>query len=169
VQDLGVNVVELSLRYGFDNKLILSTTADKIPSVFDDQLNVIYNATDVGINTSLGEGWGLVNWEHAATGKMQILPSHSALREVWTEKTAKMLPTVMPQMIERVNTVGEVVDIRALISSLEWAYHDWKYNGGAEIQAYGKRAYELTQQPQYKWSNVAKEFEKIFQLAMKEK
>jgi len=169
VQDLGINVIELALRYGFDTKMILSTTADRIPSVFDDQLNIIYNATDVGINTSLGEGWGLVNWEHAATGKMQILPNHSALKEIWSNKTAKMLPTVMPQMIERVNTVGEVVDIGALISTLEWAYHDWKYNSAIEVQALGKRAYELTQEPRFQWSNVAKEFDKIFQLALKEK
>lgn len=169
VQDLGVNIVELALRYGFDNKMILSTTADKIPSVFDEQLNIIYNATDVGINTSLGEGWGLINWEHAATSKMQILPNHSALREIWADNTAKLLPTVMPQMIERVNTVGEVVDIRALISTLEWAYHDWKYNASTEIQAYGKRAYELTQRPEYQWSHIAKEFDKIFQLTLKER
>jgi D-inositol-3-phosphate glycosyltransferase len=169
VQDLGVNIAELSVRYGFDNKLVLSSTADKIPGVSDDQLNIIYNATDVGINTSLGEGWGLVNWEHAATGKLQILPNHSALKEIWDNKTAKLLPTIMPQMIERVNTVGEVVDIRALISTLEWAYHDWKYNNAAELQAYGKRAYELTQQPQYKWSNVGKEFDKVFKTILKEK
>jgi D-inositol-3-phosphate glycosyltransferase len=169
VQDLGVNIIELALRYGFDNKMILSSTVDKIPSVSNEQLNIIYNATDVGINTSLGEGWGLVNWEHAATGKMQILPNHSALKEIWTNNTAKLLPTIMPQMIERVNTVGEVVDIRALISTLEWAYHDWKYNNATEVQEYGRRAYELTQQPQYSWSNVGKEFEKVFQLALKEK
>ncbi len=169
VQDLGVNVAELAVRYGYDNKLILSTTENKIPSVFDEQLNIIYNATDVGINTSLGEGWGLVNWEHAATGKMQIVPNHSACKEIWSNGTAKLLPTVMPQMIDRVNTVGEVVDIRALISTLEWAYHDWKYNGATEINVIGQKGYELTQEPRFQWTAVGKQFDEVIQLAMKEK
>lgn len=168
IQDMGVNIVELSSRYGFDNKLILSSIENKIPSVFDEQLNIIYNATDVGINTSLGEGWGLVNWEHAATGKMQILPNHSALKEIWSNGTAKLIPTVMPQMIERVNSVGEVIDIRALISTLEWAYYDWKYNDANEITAIGQKGYELTQEDRFKWSTIGNKFDEIIQLALKE-
>ena len=46
-------------------------------------LNLIYNATDVGLSTSMGEGWGFVPMEHAAAGVAQILPRHSALAEIW--------------------------------------------------------------------------------------
>lgn len=49
----------------------------------DEDLNLIYNACDVGVNTSLGEGWGLVSVEHAATGAAQIVPRHSAPAEIW--------------------------------------------------------------------------------------
>jgi len=165
VQDMGVHVAELALRYGFDNKLILSTTDNRIPGVSDEKLNIIYNATDVGINTSIGEGWGLVNWEHAATGKLQILPRHSALTEIW-EGSAKLVPTVMQQMVERVNTVGEVVDLPALISALEWAYHDWKYNHGEEMYALAKKGYDLTQEERFTWKHVAREFDKVIRLAL---
>jgi glycosyltransferase involved in cell wall biosynthesis len=167
VLDMGVNIAELAARYGFDNKLILSTMENRIPSVPDEKLNIIYNATDVGINTSLGEGWGLVNWEHAATGKPQILPSHSALKEIW-EGSAKLIPTIMPQMIERVNTVGMVPDVRALVSMLEWAYNDWKYNGGIELNALGQKGYALTQEERFTWQSVAKEFDKVITEMLKE-
>jgi len=168
VLDLGVNVAELATRYGFDNKLVLSTMENRIPSVSDEKLNIIYNATDVGINTSLGEGWGLVNWEHAATGKPQILPNHSALTEIWEGK-AKLIPTIMPQMIERVNTVGMVPDLRALISTLEWAYHDWKYEDGKELKELGQKGYELTQEERFSWKAIGKEFDKVIQEMLKGK
>jgi glycosyltransferase involved in cell wall biosynthesis len=156
------------MRYGFDTKLVLSTMENRIPSVSDEKLNIIYNATDVGINTSIGEGWGLVNWEHAATGKPQIVPNHSALTEIW-QGSAKLIPTIMPQMIERVNTVGMVPDLRALISTLEWAYHDWRYEDGKELKALGQKGYEHTQEERFTWQSVAKEFDKAIQEMLKEK
>lgn len=51
--------------------------------VDDDGLNRLYNACAVGINTAAGEGFGLVSFEHAATGAPQVLPDQLALRELW--------------------------------------------------------------------------------------
>jgi glycosyltransferase involved in cell wall biosynthesis len=166
--DMGINIPELAVRYGFDSKLVLSTQENRIPSVTDEKLNIIYNAADVGINTSLGEGWGLVNWEHAATGKPQIVPNHSALKEIW-EGSAKLIPTIMLQMIDRVNTVGQVIDIRALISTLEWAYYDWKYNDGVELKELGQKGYNLTQEERFTWQSIDKDFDKIIKKMLKEK
>jgi glycosyltransferase involved in cell wall biosynthesis len=168
VIDMGFNIAELGLRYGFDNKLILSTRENRIPGVSDEKLNIIYNASDVGINTSLGEGWGLVNWEQAATGKLQILPDSSAMHEIW-QGSAKLIPTVMPQMIERVNTVGQVIDVKALVKALNWAYDDWKHNDGAEIKALGQKGYELTQEERFSWPFIGKQFDEIIKDMLKEK
>lgn len=165
VQDLGYNVAELATRYGFDNKLILTTTANNIPSVPEDRLNLIYNACDVGINTSIGEGWGLVNWEHAATGKLQIMPDHSALTEIWTDR-AILLPTIMDEMVERVNTVGRVVDLEKLIDALNWAYNDWKNNGAIEIKKLGQKGYEYTREKQFIWKNISNKFDYIITKAL---
>lgn len=49
----------------------------------DEQLNLLYNACDIGINTSLGEGWGMVAFEHAATGAAQLVPDHTAPGVLW--------------------------------------------------------------------------------------
>lgn len=51
--------------------------------ISDDELNRLYNACAVGINTAAGEGFGLVSFEHAAVGVPQILPDQPALRELW--------------------------------------------------------------------------------------
>jgi len=33
----------------------------------------------------LGEGWGLVNTEHAASGRPQLVPNHTSLKEIFNE------------------------------------------------------------------------------------
>ncbi len=60
--------------------------------VTDQDLNALYNACAIGINTAAGEGFGLVSFEHAATGAPQIVPNQDALRELWGE-AAILLPT----------------------------------------------------------------------------
>ena len=59
--------------------------------VDDPELNLLYNACDVGITTSMGEGWGLVSFEHGAAGAAQIVPDHSACAEIWSGR-AEMIP-----------------------------------------------------------------------------
>ncbi len=63
------------------DRVILSDLA--MNYIDDISMNEIYNACDVGINTSMGEGWGLVSMEHAATRRAQIVPQHSACEEIW--------------------------------------------------------------------------------------
>lgn len=58
----------------------------------DTALNRLYNACVVGLNTSLGEGFGLVSFEHAATGAPQLLPDHPALRELWGDAALRLTP-----------------------------------------------------------------------------
>lgn len=45
-------------------------------------LNQIYNASDVHISTTLGEGWGLTTTESMAAGCLTILPDNTTAREI---------------------------------------------------------------------------------------
>jgi glycosyltransferase involved in cell wall biosynthesis len=47
------------------------------------QLTALYNACEVGVNTAMGEGWGLISCEHGATGNAQIVTDDEQLREIW--------------------------------------------------------------------------------------
>jgi glycosyltransferase involved in cell wall biosynthesis len=73
---------------GYDaaHKLILTSphfsTHNCLPI---EQLNKVYNAVDIGVNTCIGEGWGLVNTEHAATGTVQVVPDHTSLKEIFND------------------------------------------------------------------------------------
>jgi glycosyltransferase involved in cell wall biosynthesis len=89
-KDMGWEIIPLFKRVardeGYDpaGKVILTSphfsTHNCLPI---EQLNKVYNAVDVGVNTCIGEGWGLVNTEHAATGVAQIVPDHTSCQEIF--------------------------------------------------------------------------------------
>lgn len=69
IEDSGWNILELGKRLGIANKIILtSKNISPNHAVTDAVMNTIYNAADVGLNTSVGEGWGL-----CMTGETPIL------------------------------------------------------------------------------------------------
>ena len=91
-RDLGWPVVDLFKRVardeGYDptSKLILTSPNFSVDNCLSiEQLNKVYNASDIGINTCIGEGWGLVNTEHGSTGVMQLVPDHTSLKEIFDE------------------------------------------------------------------------------------
>ena len=89
-KDMGWDLVPLFKRVARDmeydsvGKLILTSSAFSTENCLPvEQLNQVYNAVDIGLNTCIGEGWGLVNTEHAATGVAQLVPDHTSLKEIF--------------------------------------------------------------------------------------
>jgi D-inositol-3-phosphate glycosyltransferase len=121
--DCGWNVVALARRHGIEDRLILTAEEHLLPAVPDELLNCIYNACDVGLNTSLGEGWGLVNLEHAATGAAQVVPRHSACAEIW-DGAAELLEPAASLTMEGLLTEGLLVTPEELAGALERLYAD---------------------------------------------
>lgn len=77
---------------GYEKRLILVDTAPP-NSITDSMINDIYNATDIGINTSDGEGFGLCQLEHLYTGAPQIVTDIGAYRSFMTEEVAVFIPS----------------------------------------------------------------------------
>ena len=89
-KDMGWDLIPLFKRVAKDEgynptgKLILTSPSFSTYNCLPiEQLNKVYNAVDVGVNTCIGEGWGLVNTEHAATGTAQVVPDHTSLKEIF--------------------------------------------------------------------------------------
>jgi glycosyltransferase involved in cell wall biosynthesis len=57
----------------------------------NEQLAGLYIACDIGINTSHGEGWGMISFEHAACGAAQLVPGYTSPGELWKD-IAVLLP-----------------------------------------------------------------------------
>ena len=63
-------------------------------NITDYVLNLIYNACQIGIQTSSGEGWSLTNCEHEITGAIQVVPDFLATKFNFQE-TGILIPTVV--------------------------------------------------------------------------
>jgi glycosyltransferase involved in cell wall biosynthesis len=68
----GVNVEQ------FGSRLMLSSTDMNFK---DEDINMFYNAADVGISTADGEGWGLCNFEQMGVGVPQVVPDIGGFKE----------------------------------------------------------------------------------------
>tara|TARA_Y100000389_G_scaffold171521_1_gene179238 strand:+ start:1103 stop:2323 length:1221 start_codon:yes stop_codon:yes gene_type:complete len=55
----------------------------KDASMTDELLNYLYNACDIGMNTCMGEGFGLCNLEHGSLGKPQIISNVGGLSDIF--------------------------------------------------------------------------------------
>jgi D-inositol-3-phosphate glycosyltransferase len=97
----------------------------------------------------VGEGFGLVSFEHAATGAPQLLPDHPALRELWGESTLRLGP------VRRVRTeyspplMGEVAPAQ-VATALERLYRD-----EAVYRDFARAAHQRCLAPDLRWSAAA--------------
>ena len=62
----------------FGDRLMVSSTD---MSFRDEDINMFYNAANVGINTADGEGWGLCNFEQMGVGVPQVVPDIGGFKE----------------------------------------------------------------------------------------
>ncbi len=154
----GPDIRGFAQRAGITDRLI-STEGwlEDHPAIDDTRLNLLYNATDVGINTSSGEGWGLVSFEHAATGAPQIVPTHSACQELWSA-----VETTLPihREAEHVGLamMRAFVDPDDIALMLERLYADAVFR---RDQAH--KAYEIARRDSYRWDHIARQWDRLFQ------
>lgn len=148
--DVGCNLLELAERLKIDNKIIF-TNLDRGPQKIPDyQLNFIYNGTDVGINTSLGEGWSLTNHEHAITGAPQIVPDHSACRELY--KDCGILIPVERNLRNLDNlTISGLVSPEGVAKSLQTLFENKELYNKLSMDSIKKFSAD-----KYKWDNIVK-------------
>lgn len=119
----------------------------QVPGPLDDAgLNELYNACAVGLNTTMGEGFGLVSFEHAATGAPQVLPAHPALCELWQDGAELVRPLRATHTEYSPLLMGEV-DAVAVADSLDRLYHDPQHY--AAVAHFGLARTAL---PEFQWS-----------------
>jgi glycosyltransferase involved in cell wall biosynthesis len=150
--DQGWNINELAIRYNIAERLIMSHGEPGPPNLTAEQLNKMYNACDIGLNTAEGEGWGLPAFEHAATGAAQIVPAYSGPGSVWNGAAEMLVPTmkvVSPMMLTNANLIAP----ETVRQSLQSLYENPQLLNERSIAAF-RRATE----PRYTWDKVADSF-----------
>jgi len=159
LKDVGWNLIQLMQRecenHGLvtgDRLIITNPNLSPSSAVSVEQLNIIYNVCDVGINTSLGEGWGLVNFEQAACKVPQILTDYSANAEVFKD-AAFMLPVRQYLTATGINTEGGLVHEDDVAEALELAYTNKEL-----ATSYADKMANRLKAPKYNWKVIAEQF-----------
>lgn len=89
----------------------------------DEDINMFYNAADVGITTADGEGWGLCQFEQMGLGVPQVVPAIGGFKEFCTaENSALVEPTVryyLPTAFSPVGGEARACDPHAVCMAME--------------------------------------------------
>jgi D-inositol-3-phosphate glycosyltransferase len=141
-------------RFGLEERIYLNPLAGGV--VDDAALNLLYNACDAGINTSMGEGWGLVSFEHGAAGAAQIVPDHSACAEIWSGRAEMIPPARRYKPTFSTLEMGEVSadGVAAALGRL--------YDDPQRCRRLAQAAYQAALNPDYTWDSIAGRFDELF-------
>lgn len=149
-----VQISSLTQKFGLEKRLHLNPLGGGV--VDDDRLNLLYNACDVGINTSMGEGWGLFWFEHGGAGAAQVVPRHSACAELWRDRAEMMEPVrrYIPEF--SVLEMGEV-SVDGVAQALNNLYYD-----PVRREKLAQAAFENAQKPEFSWNAIPERFNDLF-------
>lgn len=162
LKDQGWDVMNLfgkqMRRHGLDpnGRIIMTTKNTQPPNVPVEVLNMIYNAADVGVNTCKGEGHGLVNHEHAACRVAQVVPDHTACKEIF-EGAGYLIDTEFIDIDMNFNREMPMPSARHLYEILSDLYDNPHL-----LKACADNCYERATDDKYQWSTIAMQFDEIF-------
>lgn len=167
-KDMGWEIVPLFKRVardeGYDatSKLILTSphfsTHNCLPI---EQLNKVYNACDIGVNTCIGEGWGLVNTEHAATGVAQLVPDHTSCKEIFNG--VKRIACHGSETDRNYGLERPLPDPNHFASVL-----DHYYRNREELQMAGEWCYERVHNERFTWPFIQGQMLGIIEMLLQE-
>lgn len=125
----------------------------------DRDINILYNACDIGLNTCEGEGYGLCQLEQAAIGCPQVVQKIGGLQEFLNENNSTLVETKMRYYVDKqrdgIGGVAEMGDPK------DYADAIWKYYMNPKlVEKHGKCARQEILQ-HYRWETMVDHFHKI--------
>jgi glycosyltransferase involved in cell wall biosynthesis len=168
MKDQGWDVMPLfgreMMRNGLDpnGRIIMTTNTPAPPNVDVEMLNDIYNAVDVGVNTCKGEGWGLVNFEHAACKVAQVVPDHTSCKEIFDGygKLIRCDHVDVDTNYGREMPCPSVEHLTEILVEL--------YENREELDTVAQACYERATDEAFNWDTVAAQFDDAFQEVLAE-
>lgn len=138
------------------NKYIFVGQKDKLT---DQELNKLYNACDIGLNTCLGEGFGLCNLEHAGVGKPQIISNVGGLSDIFkSDYSFPINPTEKIYVGNELDYHGgylELCPVSEFVNGL-----DTYYNNRVLANEHGNKSMEIIRK-KYNWKKILDELDEF--------
>lgn len=144
-----------------------------------DVLNGIYNAADVHLSATQGEGWGLPLTEAMAAKTINLAPAHSSIPELFNFD-----PKTIPELDQLANLPLRGIPVKCGSTTSEWINHGaadlerfrpltniddavakllWIYDHPQEIKKIQTRASQWIQT--LPWKKIARRWDRLFQQA----
>jgi len=124
-------------------------------------LNLLYNAVDIGINTCDGEGFGLVNLEHAFVGKPQIAGNFAGLGEFLKHDFSILVECnntfYHDRLGDGVGGMGWTLDYKKISRAIEMYYKNPILR-----KEHGLRAHKYLKN-KFKWEDIQEQLYNIIQ------
>lgn len=125
----------------------------------DKDINILYNACDIGLNTCEGEGFGLCQIEHAAVGYPQVAPRIGGLQDFLTKDHSRLIEPKWRYYIDKqrdgIGGIAEVGDVN------DYADAIWEYYTNTKLyEKHAKAARKYILQ-HYRWPDVVDNFYNI--------
>jgi glycosyltransferase involved in cell wall biosynthesis len=94
----------------------------------DEDMNILYNTADVGLNTAMGEGFGLCNFQGGAIGIPQIVPNVGGFKDFFNRESAQLIePKVnlyTDATVDGCPGLAEICDYMDFVEAIEHYYAD---------------------------------------------
>lgn len=125
----------------------------------DRDINILYNACDIGLNTASGEGFGLCNFEQMAIGAAQVVTKVGGLQEFLNENNSKLIEPKMKLYIDKgVDGIGGIAELG---HPSDFADAIWDYYLNPKlVEKHGKKGREEILK-RLKWETVVDQFHDI--------
>jgi glycosyltransferase involved in cell wall biosynthesis len=140
-----------------NGRIIMTANTPNPPSVSVEMLETIYQAVDVGVNTCKGEGWGLVNFEHAACRVAQVVPDHTSCKEIF-EGYGRLISCNHIDVDTNFAREMPCPSSKHLTEILNELYEDRD-----KLDAVAELCYLRATDEQFNWDTVAAQFDGVFQ------
>ncbi len=145
-----------------NGRIIMTSNSPQPPNVPIEMLNTIYNAADVGVNTTKGGGWELVNFEHAACKVAQVVPNHTSTKEIFDGygKLIRCDHVDVDTNYGREMPCPSVEHLTEILVEL--------YENREELDAVAQACYDRVTDEAFNWDTVAAQFDDAFQEVLAE-
>lgn len=125
----------------------------------DRDINILYNACDIGLNTCEGEGFGLCQFEHAAVGCPQVCANIGGFKEFLHKGNSKLVEPKWNYYIDKqrdgIGGFAEVGDPKDFADAI-WDYY--QYPELVSIHGKVARREILTN---YRWETMVNHFHRV--------
>lgn len=169
-QDQGWNLIDVCKSFGFNNKedVIFPENFGPNQGYPREVVNMIYNASDLVVSTTLGEGFGLSWVEAMATKTPVLMPGNTTMDEFITEDrgylsksgTNPSLYTVLPHDNE---VVRPLVDVEDMANKMVHIHNNYE-----EAMEKANNAYEWVTKELNWQGKIAESWVDIFNKAYKD-